>query len=110
MPQSGTGTSVEAVDEVFQQKMIDLLKLTGRNEIVVGWYHSHPGLIKSLHSLTFSPAQVSDLGLVESIKIHRPFLFLFYLAFTTPFRASKNCIPEQWLLLLILFKVSKGKL
>ena len=43
MPQSGTGTSVEAVDEVFQQKMIDLLKLTGRNEIVVGWYHSHPG-------------------------------------------------------------------
>lgn len=44
MPQAGTGVSVEAVDEVFQQKMIDLLKLTGRNEVVVGWYHSHPGL------------------------------------------------------------------
>ncbi|KAH7826793.1 putative 26S proteasome non-ATPase regulatory subunit 14 [Monocercomonoides exilis] len=43
MPQSGTGVSVEAVDEVFQQKMIDLLKLTGRTEVVVGWYHSHPG-------------------------------------------------------------------
>lgn len=23
--------------------MVDLLKQTGRPEIVVGWYHSHPG-------------------------------------------------------------------
>ena len=23
--------------------MIEMLKQTGRNEIVVGWYHSHPG-------------------------------------------------------------------
>ena len=43
MPQSGTGVSVEAVDPVFQQQMLDLLKLTGRPEMVVGWYHSHPG-------------------------------------------------------------------
>lgn len=43
MPQSGTGVSVEAVDPVFQTKMLDMLKLTGRSEIVVGWYHSHPG-------------------------------------------------------------------
>ncbi|VEL28205.1 unnamed protein product, partial [Protopolystoma xenopodis] len=34
MPQSGTGVSVEAVDPVFQAKM---------PEMVVGWYHSHPG-------------------------------------------------------------------
>mmetsp|Transcript_9527 Transcript_9527/g.10855 ORF Transcript_9527/g.10855 Transcript_9527/m.10855 type:complete len:305 (-) Transcript_9527:545-1459(-) len=43
MPQSGTGVSVEAVDPVFQTKMLDMLKLTGRPETVVGWYHSHPG-------------------------------------------------------------------
>merc|ERR1712037_496850 len=43
MLQSGTGVSVEAVDPVFQAKMLDMLKQTGRPEMVVGWYHSHPG-------------------------------------------------------------------
>lgn len=43
MPQSGTGVSVEAVDPVFQMQMTEMLKMTGRPEIVVGWYHSHPG-------------------------------------------------------------------
>lgn len=43
MPQSGTGVSVEAVDSVFQTKMMDMLRQTGRDETVVGWYHSHPG-------------------------------------------------------------------
>lgn len=42
MPQSGTGVSVEAVDPVFQTNMLDMLKQTGRPEMVVGWYHSHP--------------------------------------------------------------------
>ncbi|KAL1657540.1 JAB1/Mov34/MPN/PAD-1 ubiquitin protease-domain-containing protein [Schizophyllum commune] len=43
MPQSGTTVTVESVDHVFQQKMVDMLKQTGRPEMVVGWYHSHPG-------------------------------------------------------------------
>ncbi|KAI9592219.1 putative RPN11-26S proteasome regulatory subunit [Syncephalis fuscata] len=43
MPQSGTGVSVEAVDPVFQMNMVEMLKQTGRSEMVVGWYHSHPG-------------------------------------------------------------------
>jgi len=43
MPQSGTGVSVEAVDPVFQTKMLDMLDQTGRHQMVVGWYHSHPG-------------------------------------------------------------------
>ena len=43
MPQSGTETTIESIDEGFQVKMVDMLKQTGRNEIVVGWYHSHPG-------------------------------------------------------------------
>jgi len=43
MPQSGTGVSVEAVDPVFQHDMLEMLVQTGRPEMVVGWYHSHPG-------------------------------------------------------------------
>jgi len=43
MPQSGTSVSVESVDPVFQTKMLDMLQQTGRPEMVVGWYHSHPG-------------------------------------------------------------------
>jgi len=43
MPQSGTTVSVESVDHVFQTKMMEMLKQTGRPEAVVGWYHSHPG-------------------------------------------------------------------
>jgi len=43
MPQSGTGVSVEAVDPVFQTNMLEMLTKTGRREMVVGWYHSHPG-------------------------------------------------------------------
>lgn len=43
MPQSGTGVSVEAVDPVFQAKMVEMLTQTNRPEMVVGWYHSHPG-------------------------------------------------------------------
>lgn len=41
--QHGTGVSVEAVDYVYQTVMLDMLKQTGRPEMVVGWYHSHPG-------------------------------------------------------------------
>jgi 26S proteasome regulatory subunit N11 len=43
MPQSGNSVSVEAVDPVFQTAMLEMLKQTGRPEMVVGWYHSHPG-------------------------------------------------------------------
>lgn len=43
MPQSGNSVSVEAVDPVYQTDMLDQLKRTGRPEMVVGWYHSHPG-------------------------------------------------------------------
>lgn len=45
MPQSGTGQNVESIDEVFQAQMMELLRLTRnvKDEIVVGWYHSHPG-------------------------------------------------------------------
>ena len=41
MPQSGTSVSVEAVDPVFQTKMLDMLGQTGRGEMVVGWYREY---------------------------------------------------------------------
>lgn len=43
MPQSATTVSVESVDPVFQQRMMEMMKLVGRREDCVGWYHSHPG-------------------------------------------------------------------
>ncbi|KAL7268272.1 multicatalytic endopeptidase [Rhizina undulata] len=57
MPQSGTGVSVEAVDDVFQQKMMDMLRQTGRPEPVVGWYHSHPGFGCWLSSVDINTQQ-----------------------------------------------------
>lgn len=57
MPQSGTGVSVEAVDYVYQQKMIEMLKQTGRPEEVVGWYHSHPGFGCWLSSVDINTQQ-----------------------------------------------------
>lgn len=58
---SGTGVSVEAVDDVFQTKMMDMLKQTGRPEMVVGWYHSHPGFGCWLSSVDVNTQQVRFL-------------------------------------------------
>lgn len=57
MPQSGTTVTVESVDHVFQTKMVDMLKQTGRPEIVVGWYHSHPGFGCWLSSVDINTQQ-----------------------------------------------------
>jgi len=57
MPQSGTTVSVESVDHVFQTKMVDMLKQTGRPEAVVGWYHSHPGFGCWLSSVDINTQQ-----------------------------------------------------
>ena len=43
MPQIGTGVSVEAIDPVFQTKMLDMYEQIGNSDVIVGWYHSHPG-------------------------------------------------------------------
>jgi len=57
MPQTGSGVSVEAVDPVYQTKMLDMLKQTGRTETVVGWYHSHPGFGCWLSSVDINTQQ-----------------------------------------------------
>lgn len=43
MPQQGTTVSVESVDPVYQQEFMEKMKQVGRDQNVVGWYHSHPG-------------------------------------------------------------------
>ena len=44
MPQSGTTVTVESVDHVFQQKMVDMLKQTGRSVVDL---HSFTPLTRS---------------------------------------------------------------
>ncbi|KIJ56721.1 hypothetical protein M422DRAFT_22879 [Sphaerobolus stellatus SS14] len=60
MPQSGTTVSVESVDHVFQQRMVEMLKQTGRAEMVVGWYHSHPGFGCWLSSVDINTQQLFE--------------------------------------------------
>ena len=84
MPQSGTTVTVESVDHVFQAKMVDMLKQTGRcvpltpscipidfisirPEAVVGWYHSHPGFGCWLSSVDINTQQVSFVHYVPSL-------------------------------------------
>jgi len=43
MPTLATTVSVEAIDPAYQQQFMEKLKQTGRGEVCVGWYHSHPG-------------------------------------------------------------------
>ncbi|MCJ1483725.1 multicatalytic endopeptidase [Schaereria dolodes] len=57
MPQSGTGVSVEAVDPVFQTKMMEMLRQTGRLVLNPRWYHSHPGFGCWLSSVDINTQQ-----------------------------------------------------
>lgn len=76
MPQSGTGVSVEAVDPVFQMKMMDMLRQTGRYGSVPGlWGHLLSLLAnqrftfkdRSLLSAGTTPIPDSDVGCHPSI-------------------------------------------
>jgi len=57
MPQRASSVNVESVDPVFQAKMMSMLKQTGRHEMVVGWYHSHPGFGCWLSSVDMNTQQ-----------------------------------------------------
>jgi 26S proteasome regulatory subunit N11 len=46
--------------------MLDMLKQTGRPEMVVGWYHSHPGFGCWLSNVDVNTQQVS-LALKKAI-------------------------------------------
>jgi len=100
MPQSGTGVSVEAVDPVFQAKMLDMLKQTGRPEMVVGWYHSHPGFGCWLSGVDINTQQSFE-ALTERTVVS------FLVQFKNSLKKNTDLIYR--LLLLIRFKVSKAK-
>ncbi|WVZ58739.1 hypothetical protein U9M48_008979 [Paspalum notatum var. saurae] len=71
MPQSGTGVSVEAVDHVFQTNMLDFVSVFPVSlvslgcsylvpEMVVGWYHSHPGFGCWLSGVDINTQQIFE--------------------------------------------------
>ena len=74
MPQSGTGVSVEAVDPVFQARMLDMLRQTGRPEMVVGWYHSHPGFGKSSFMKLTGIREKLPIKLTKRCTVNRIFI------------------------------------
>jgi 26S proteasome regulatory subunit N11 len=69
MPQSGTGVSVESIDEAFQINMTEMLKLTGRGEMVVGWYHSHPGFGCWLSGVDMNTQQSFEQQLSRAVAV-----------------------------------------
>jgi hypothetical protein len=54
MPQNGPGVLVEAVDEVFQQQMKDLVGFRSQPENGIGWNHSYPQYERNCRNLFFS--------------------------------------------------------
>jgi proteasome lid subunit RPN8/RPN11 len=64
MPQSGTGVSVEAVDPVFQTKMLDMLKQTGRCDPPQEWPSDTPNTrTYELHTSWAIPCGIPPWGL-----------------------------------------------
>ena len=57
MPQSGTGVSVEAVDPVFQTKMLDMLKQCGRSAAVLT--ASESSLVRLCTSWNFAEMHIA---------------------------------------------------
>lgn len=97
------GVSVESVDDVFQTKMLDMLKQTGRPEMVVGWYHSHPGFGCWLSSVDVNTQQVTLLFPFH-FEMKKGILIIVFLN-----SLLNNLIVEQLQLLLTLFNLSKVK-
>jgi 26S proteasome regulatory subunit N11 len=69
VPQTATGQSVEAVDEEYQVEMMDRLKLIGRPENLVGWYHSHPGFGCFLSGMDVEQARSYEQQLERSVSL-----------------------------------------
>ena len=73
MPQSGTGVSVEAVDPVFQTKMMDMLRQTGRcvETLIHGSFESLTSSIDQRQlSVGITHIQDSDVGYLQSTSTH----------------------------------------
>jgi 26S proteasome regulatory subunit N11 len=81
MPQSGTSVSVESVDPVYQQDMLDMLKQTQRTEVVVGWYHSHPSFGCWLSSVDIN----TQVLIIRSSNLSSSLTQSVWLLLSTPF-------------------------
>jgi len=102
MPQSGTGVSVEAVDPVFQTKMMDMLRQTGRYAFSPSVFHLVP-LTQSLHPID---KRLSSVGTT-----HIPVLAAGYLPSTsTPNNPLNNLHLEPSPSSSILYNPSRARL
>lgn len=123
MPQSGTTVTVESVDHVFQTKMLEMLKQTGR------WQQLIPNL-KRIPRLTLY-SQTSDLkwlldGIIHTLVLAAGFpvlisirnrwasllgiLHCFRISVALPSSLSSRLIPARSLWLLIQYNPSRVKL
>ncbi|GMR48716.1 hypothetical protein PMAYCL1PPCAC_18910, partial [Pristionchus mayeri] len=113
MPQSGTSVSVESVDPAYQAQMLELLGRTSRKEMVVGWYHSHPGFgcwlssvdqhtqqtFETLHkraiAVVVDPIQsVKGKVVLEAFRLVQTAQLMSFSSFN-PIRQQTSCIGHQ---------------
>ncbi|KAF8382288.1 hypothetical protein PRIPAC_71430, partial [Pristionchus pacificus] len=113
MPQSGTSVSVESVDPAYQAKMLEMLGRTSRKEMVVGWYHSHPGFgcwlssvdqntqqtFETLHkraiAVVVDPIQsVKGKVVLEAFRLVQMAQMMSFSSFN-PIRQHTSCIGHQ---------------
>ncbi|GMS79964.1 hypothetical protein PENTCL1PPCAC_2139 [Pristionchus entomophagus] len=113
MPQSGTTVTVESVDPAYQVKMLELLARTSRKEMVVGWYHSHPGFgcwlsgvdqntqqsFETLHkraiAVVVDPIQsVKGKVVLEAFRLVQSGQLMSFSSFN-PIRQHTSCIGHQ---------------
>ncbi|GAB7329453.1 hypothetical protein MBLNU13_g01236t1 [Cladosporium sp. NU13] len=73
MPQSGTGVSVEAVDPVFQTKMMDMLRQTGRQARDSRWLQSFEQLTPRAVAVVIDPIQsVKGKVVIDAFRLINP--------------------------------------
>merc|ERR1712127_312241 len=118
MPQSGTGVSVEAVDPVFQTKMLDMLKQTGRPAVVVDPIQSVKGkvVIDAFRSINpqmtmmgYEPRQTtSNVGHIQKPSIQALIHGLNRHYYSINISYRKNELEQKMLLNLYHQKWTKG--
>jgi len=90
MPQSGTTVSVESVDHVFQTKMVDMLKQTGRC-VRLCWYMTSSSMVP----LIFLPGQRwSSVGIIHTQGLDAGFQVLMCRHNRLAASYHITCIPE----------------
>jgi len=93
MPQSGTGVSVEAVDPVFQTKMMDMLRQTGRYAITLWALTPRP------HLPTWMAWLLTNTGKRQSWAGTTHILVLaagYRRSISTPSNHSSSSHPAPW--------------